>query len=65
MADKADFVTQQECEDRRDKVETLITQEQLRTTVIETKMNDLLWLLRAIAVAVIGQAVAYVYSIDR
>ena len=65
MTDKADFVTQQECEDRRDKVETLITQEQLRTTVMETKMNDLLWLLRAIAVAVIGQAVAYVYSIVR
>jgi len=60
-----DYVTQRECEERRDKIEELITEEKLRTTVIETKMSELLWLLKAIAVAVIGQAIAYVYSIIR
>ena len=60
-----DYVTQRECEERRDKIEELITEEKLRTAVIETKMSELLWLLKAIAVAVIGQAIAYVYSIIR
>ena len=59
----SNFVTQQECEDRRDKLEELITAENLRTTIIETKMGEIVWWMRTIAASVVSVAVAYVYSI--
>lgn len=57
------YVTQKECGERRDQITELITTERLKAAVIETKLNAIVWITSAIALAVISAAVTYVFSV--
>ena len=57
-----DYVTKEDCDKKMDKLEEIITQQTIRTTVMETKFDMVMKIMSVIAVATITSAIATVFS---
>ena len=55
------FVTRQECQRQTDAFESKLTKDLVRLAVIETKLNQIMWLLTAVGGAVITMLVKMVF----
>ena len=55
------FVTRQECQRQTDAFEGKLTKDLVRLAVIETKLNQIMWLLTAVGGAVITMLVKMVF----
>jgi hypothetical protein len=55
------FVTRQECQSQTNAFESKLTKDLVRLAVIETKLNQIMWLLTAVGGAVITMLVKMVF----
>ena len=55
------FVTRQECQKQTDSFEGKLNKDLVRLAVIETKLNQIMWLLTAVGGAVITMLVKMVF----
>lgn len=55
------FVTRQECQQQTDSFENKLNKDLVRLAVIETKLNQIMWLLTAVGGAVITMLVKMVF----
>ena len=55
------FVTRQECQAQTDSFENKLNKDLVRLAVIETKLNQIMWLLTAVGGAVITMLVKMVF----
>lgn len=55
------FVTRQECQKQTDTFESKLNKDLVRLAVIETKLNQIMWLLTAVGGAVITMLVKMVF----
>lgn len=55
------FVTRQECQRNTDNFESKLNKDLVRLAVIETKLNQIMWLLTAVGGAVITMLVKMVF----
>ena len=55
------FVTRQECQKQTDSFETKLNKDLVRLAVIETKLNQIMWLLTAVGGAVITMLVKMIF----
>lgn len=55
------FVTRQECQKQTDTFENKLNKDLVRLAVIETKLNQIMWLLTAVGGAVITMLVKMVF----
>lgn len=57
-----DYVTKEDCDKKMDKLEEIIAQQTIRTTVMETKFDMVMKIMSVIAVATITSAIATVFG---
>ena len=55
------FVTRQECQQQTDSFENKLNKDLVRLAVIETKLNQIMWILTAVGGAVITMLVKMVF----